>query len=99
MTIELADGGEHEEDTWIGSRIGLGGAVLRISEGVPRCAITTQDPETGVRDFDTLHALRAYRGLRDGEHLDFGVYGEVEVGGTIRLGDPIRRLGAIAAAS
>jgi hypothetical protein len=99
MTIELAGGGEHEEDTWIGSRISIGEAVLQVSGPVPRCAITTQDPESGVRDLDTLRAIHAYRGLREGEHLDFGVYGEVERPGRIRLGDEVRHLGAIEAAS
>jgi uncharacterized protein YcbX len=99
MTIELDGGREHEEDTWIGRRIGLGAAVLRISGPVPRCAMTTHDPDTGERDHDTLRAIRSYRGLRDGEHLDFGVYGEVEAGGRVGLGDRIRFLDEAAAAS
>jgi uncharacterized protein YcbX len=92
ILIELDGGGEHEEDTWIGRRIGLGGTVLEISGPIPRCAMTTHDPDTGARDLDTLRAIREYRGLRDGKDLDFGVYGEIEQAGTIRLGDQVRLL-------
>jgi uncharacterized protein len=94
MLIELEDGAAHEEDTWIGGRIGLGGAVLQISAPVPRCAITTQDPDTGERDLDTLRTIIAYRGLTDDRDIDFGVYGEVEQPGRIRLGDSVQVLAA-----
>jgi uncharacterized protein YcbX len=92
MLIELDGGGPHEEDTWIGGRIGLGETVLRISAPVARCAMTTHDPNTGQRDFDTLHAIKAYRGQVDGKDLMFGVWGEVENPGRIRLGDEVRLL-------
>jgi uncharacterized protein YcbX len=89
MLIELDGAAPHQEDTWIGGRVEIGEVRLRISAPVPRCAITTQDPDRGVRDCDTLRAIREYRGLRDGTALDFGVWGEVERPGTIRLGDPV----------
>jgi uncharacterized protein YcbX len=92
MLIELDGGAAHEEDTWVGGRIGLGETVLRISAPVPRCAITTQDPDTGERDLDTLRTIIAYRGLTDDRDIDFGVYGEVEQPGRIRLGDAVKVL-------
>jgi uncharacterized protein len=92
MLIELDGAEAHEEDTWIGCQIGLGGAVLRISAPVPRCAMTTHDPETGLRDYDTLRAIKEYRGQVDGKDLMFGVWGEVERPGVIRLGDEVRVL-------
>jgi uncharacterized protein YcbX len=92
MLIELEGGDAHEEDTWVGGRIGLGTTVLRISAPVPRCAITTHDPDTGERDLDTLRAIKDYRGQVDGKDLMFGVWGEVETPGTIRLGDEVRVL-------
>ena len=92
MLIELEGGGAHEEDTWVGGRIGLGTTVLRISAPVPRCAITTHDPDTGERDLDTLRAIKDYRGKADGMDLMFGVWGEVETPGIIRLGDEVRVL-------
>ena len=92
MLIELEGGGAHEEDTWVGCRIGLGETVLRISAPVPRCAMTTHDPRTGERDLDTLHAIKEYRGQVDGKDLMFGVWGEVDTPGIIRLGDEVRVL-------
>jgi uncharacterized protein len=92
MLIELDGGGSHEEDTWVGGRIGLGTTVLRISAPVPRCAITTHDPDTGERDLDTLRAIKDYRGQVDGKDLMFGVWGEVETPGTIGMGDEVRVL-------
>ena len=89
MLIELGGVEPHEEDTWCGRRVSVGEAILRISKPVPRCAITTQDPETGIRDLDTLRTIIAYRGLRDGKDIDFGVWGEVERPGTIRVGDAV----------
>ncbi len=92
MLIELVGGGPHEEDTWVGGRIGLGETVLQISAPVPRCAMTTHDPVTGERDLDTLHAIKEYRGQVDGKDLMFGVWGEVETPGVIRVGDEVRVL-------
>ena len=92
MLIELGGADPHEEDTWVGRRVAVGDAVLSITTRDPRCAITTQDPDTGVRDLDTLRTIIAYRGLRDGKHADFGVLGDVIQPGAIRLGDEARVL-------
>lgn len=92
MLIELEGGGPHEEDTWVGGRIALGETVLQVSAPVPRCAMTTQDPDTGERDLDTLRTIIAYRGLTDDRNVNFGVYGEVEQPGRIRLGDAVEVL-------
>ncbi len=92
MLIELDGGGAHEEDTWVGGRIGLGETVLRISGQVARCAMTTHDPDTGKRDYDTLRAIKEYRGQMNGKDLMFGVWGEVETPGRIRRGDEVRVL-------
>ena len=54
--------------------------------------MTTHDPETGARDYDTLRAIKEYRGQVDGKDLMFGVLGEVERPGVIRLGDEVRVL-------
>ena len=98
MLIELDGTAPHEEDGWIGRRIGLGSAVLRVTERDARCAITTQDPDTGERDLDTLREIIRYRGVMpDGQGAPkamFGVLAEVEQRGRIRLGDEVRDLGA-----
>jgi uncharacterized protein YcbX len=89
MLIGLGGCQPHEEDGWQGSLFSIGEAFVRIGGPVPRCVTTTRDPETGLRDLDTLKVIKAYRGLRDGKHLDFGVYGEVERPGRVRVGDPV----------
>ncbi len=71
-----------EEFNWIGHRIRIGGAVLRIRERITRCNATRGNPETGIADADTLGALQNAFG-----HRDFGVYATIETGGHIRVGD------------
>jgi uncharacterized protein YcbX len=92
MLIGLADCRPHEEDEWVGRRVRVGEAVVLLHEQVARCAITTQNPSTGKRDFDTLRTIKDYRGLRDGDKLDFGVYGDVAEPGVVRLGDDVEAL-------
>jgi uncharacterized protein YcbX len=91
MLIGVAGSAPHEEDKWVGRLVRIGDAVVRLHEEVARCAITTQDPDSGVPDFDTLREIKAYRGTRedDGTHIDFGVFGEVEEPGVVRLGDAV----------
>ncbi len=98
MLIDLEGAEAHEEDTWIGRRIAIGDAILRVTKPDARCAITTQDPDTGVRDLDTLRTLIAYRGLREGHHADFGVLADVEQPGRIRLGDDVMVLDEVSQA-
>ncbi len=76
----------HEEDTWLGRRVRIGEALVDLVGRVARCAITTQSPDTGERDFDTLRAIKEYRGVRD-KGIDFGIFGEVVEPGRVRVGD------------
>jgi uncharacterized protein YcbX len=89
MLINLEDATAHEEDTWIGKRIRIGDAVLRVTKPDARCAMTTHDPDTGDPDLDTLRTIISYRGLREGKHADFGVLADVEQPGRVRLGDEV----------
>ena len=92
MLIEVEGAVAHEEDTWIGGSVEVGTATLSITKPDARCAITTQDPDTGERDLDTLRTILRYRGFRmgDPEHkLDFGVLGEVSRPGRISVGDEV----------
>lgn len=92
MLVEVEDAGAHEEDTWIGGSVAIGSAVLSINKPDARCAITTQHPDTGERDLDTLRTLIRYRGFRAGDpekKIDFGVLGEVLVAGRIAVGDAV----------
>jgi uncharacterized protein YcbX len=93
MLLELRGCTEpHEEDAWAGQSVRTGGAVLRVLGPVPRCVATTRDPDTGIRDLDTLRVIKDYRGLRDGKHVDFGMYAEVVEPGRVSLGDAIEPL-------
>ena len=89
MLFTLEGCGEHEEDTWDGRLLRVGEAMVRVGGPVDRCAVTTRDPDTGERDLDTLRLIKNYRGVRDGQHVDFGVYATVEQPGTVRIGDSV----------
>jgi MOSC domain-containing protein len=93
MTIEIEGvRAPHEEDTWAGRRVRVGEAVIRIDEPVPRCVVTTLDPDTGLRDFPTLRVIRDYRGTNAEQQLEFGVYADVVEAGEVSVGDPVEPL-------
>ncbi|MGH3103795.1 MAG: MOSC domain-containing protein [Gaiellaceae bacterium] len=79
----------HEEDGWLGGDVRIGEALVRLVGRVGRCAITTQNPATGVPNLDTLRTIKGYRGLSDERSIDFGVFGEVVEPGRVRVGDPV----------
>ena len=92
MLIEVEGATAHEEDTWIGRDVAIGSAVLTITKPDARCAITTQDPDTGERNLDTLRTILQYRGFRANDperKIDFGVLGEVRTPGRISIGDEV----------
>ena len=92
MTIEIEGvSAPHEEDTWEGTRVRIGEVVLRLEGAVPRCVVTTLDPETGLRDFPTLSVIKHYRGQND-DGLPFGVYADVVEPGEARVGDRLEPL-------
>lgn len=76
-----------EEFDWIGKRVRVGKVEFDIKERITRCAATTANPATGLRDADTLGALQDNWG-----HKQFGVYGVVVKSGQINLGDEIEVL-------
>ena len=81
---------EHEEDEWLGRRVRIGEAVVVPIGNVGRCAVTTQNPDTGAPDLDTLKALAAYRpGIDATEPLPFGVHAAVANPGRVSVGDPV----------
>jgi uncharacterized protein YcbX len=83
----------HAEDAWIGRRVQLGDAVIVPQGNVGRCAITTQNPDTGRPDLDTLKALARYRGeVTTTEPLPFGIHAAVAEPGRVKLGDPVSTL-------
>ena len=89
MLVQVGGTGPHEEDAWIGGTVRIGEALVRVTKQDARCRMTTRNPDTGVRDFDTLRAIKDYRGVRNGKSIDFGVYAEVVEPGRVRVGDPV----------
>jgi uncharacterized protein YcbX len=93
MLFELDGCEPHEEDGWVKQHLRIGEAVIRIRGDVGRCAITTQNPETGTPDLDTLRTIAAYRGFTENEagerHIPFGVFGEVTDPGRVTIGDAV----------
>lgn len=89
MLIGVDGARPHEEDEWVGREVAIGEAVVRPLGNVGRCAVTTQDPDTGTPDLDTLKGLASYREPAT-EPLPFGVYGDVVRPGRVRVGDAVR---------
>lgn len=73
-----------QEFDWVGKYLRIGETVLDVRERVGRCKATSANPATGLIDQDTLKALRETVGEQD-----FGVFGVVVEGGTIRPGDKV----------
>jgi uncharacterized protein YcbX len=90
MLFEIDGVEPHEEDTWLGTRVAIGDAVVVPLGDVGRCVVTTCDPDTAVSDLDTLKALAGYRREGVTEPLPFGVYCNVAVPGRVRVGDAVR---------
>lgn len=98
MLFELDGLEPYEEDGWIDRSVAIGDAVVNVIGPVPRCVVTTHDPASGTRSFDTLEALRRARGERrqalstptshlpDGGKLLLGVYAAVERPGAVWRG-------------
>ncbi|HEX9881109.1 MAG TPA: MOSC domain-containing protein [Hyphomicrobium sp.] len=76
--------GAWEEFKWIGKKIAVGDAELRVISRTQRCAATDVDPDTGKRDTAIPAVLQRTWG-----HTDFGVYAHVARGGTIAVGDTV----------
>jgi uncharacterized protein len=94
MLLEVDGMEAHAEDAWIGRVVRVGEAAIRFNGDVGRCVVTSQNPDTGTTDVDTLGALARYR--RDGvtEPLPLGIYGEVVEPGRVRIGDTVTPLDA-----
>jgi uncharacterized protein YcbX len=90
MNFGIEGIGAHDEDDWRGTRVRIGEAVVIPQGHVGRCVITTQDPDTGITDLDTLKGLAAYRSdVEATEPLPFGVHAAVAEPGRVRVGDPV----------
>ena len=86
MTITMTGTDAWAEHGWSGLNVSVGEAVLRVIAPVPRCVVTTRNPDSGATDARILHALARLRGNND---LTFGVWADVIRPGRIRIGDRV----------
>ena len=93
MLLEVDGVEAHAEDSWVGRPLAIGAAAVMARGHVGRCAVTTLDPDSGQRDFDTLAALASYRRKAGTtEPLACGIYGVVLQPGIVRVGDAVTPL-------
>lgn len=88
QNLYLDGASAHEEDTWIGSEVRVGEALLRVKMADSRCVVTTKSPDTGEPDLDTLKLIASYRTDQPKE-VNFGVYCTVAEPGHAALGDEV----------
>jgi hypothetical protein len=86
------------ESSWVGQDVSLGGAVVHADEETARCATTTRDPSTGLRDIDILRILADVRGVTPRKTVDLGVYCNVVRPGRVAVGDEVGPLRAASVA-
>jgi uncharacterized protein YcbX len=84
MTITVAGADAWAEHGWSGQQVTIGDTTLRVLAPVPRCVVTTRNPESGATDARVLHALARLRGKND---ITFGVWCEIIRPGPVRVGD------------
>jgi hypothetical protein len=88
MLLELEGPGALEEETWRNRRVRVGEATLLVGTPTPRCSTPSADPDTGLRDRDSLRQVIDARGAVDGGAC-LGVYADVLVPGLVRVGDAV----------
>lgn len=77
-----ADGGAPwRELSWPGKGITIGGARLKVTAGIDRCAATNVNPDTAERDLNIPKSL-----MKGFGHVNMGVYAEVPEGGAVHTG-------------
>jgi uncharacterized protein YcbX len=86
MTLTIEGVEAWEEHGWAGREVAAGEALLRVVDPVPRCVVTTRDPDSGRTDAPVLKALARLRGKDD---VTFGVWCQVLRPGTVRRGDAV----------
>jgi len=91
MSIMITGTSAWAERGWAGQQIAIGEAVLRVIAPVPRCVVTTRNPDTGTTDARVLHALARLRGKDD---VTFGVWCGIIRPGRIRVGDQVQEVTA-----
>ena len=72
------------EFSLVGREIAVGGARLKVTKRIVRCAATNVDPDTGIRDLTIPATL-----MRTFDHMDCGIYAQVIEGGDVAAGNSV----------
>ncbi|RYD54048.1 MAG: MOSC domain-containing protein [Sphingomonadales bacterium] len=82
---------DHSQTEWAGKRIAFGdanpeggGAELLMTDGIPRCAMVTIDPDNAARDPGVLRTIARQFGNA------YGAYAAPAKKGLVRVGDVVR---------
>lgn len=80
---------DHSQMEWAGKRIAFGddGAELLITDGIPRCAMVTIDPDNAARDPSILRTIAQQFGNVYGAYAAPARKGFARVGDAVRLVD------------
>lgn len=84
MTITITGTDAWAEHDWQGQKVTIGDVILQVIAPVPRCVVTTRNPDSGATDARILHALARLRGQND---ITFGVWCEILRPGRVQVGD------------
>jgi uncharacterized protein len=84
MTITITGTDAWAEHGWGGQNVTIGDVALHVIAPVPRCVVTTRNPDSGATDARILHALARLRGKND---LTFGIWCQILRPGRIQVGD------------
>lgn len=84
MSITVTGTDAWAEHGWGGRKVAVGEAMLRVIGPVPRCVVTTRNPDSGATDARVLHALARLRGKND---ITLGVWCDIVRPGRIHIGD------------
>ena len=87
MTITMTGTDAWAEQGWGGQEVSIGEAILRVIAPVPRCVVTTRNPDSGATDARVLHALARLRGKNN---ITFGVGCDIIRPGRIHVGDLVK---------
>ncbi|HMJ75556.1 MAG TPA: MOSC domain-containing protein, partial [Iamia sp.] len=87
LVLDTGDADGHPEREWIGRHLRIGGAVVAIEGGCPRCVMVTRKIDDDVPQDRTIlrHIVRDLG-------QDVGVYGTVVEPGPMATGDPVELL-------
>ncbi|MFK7895749.1 MAG: MOSC domain-containing protein [Myxococcota bacterium] len=83
LLIDTDEPGPFPEQAWIGRRLQIGGAVLKVQMTCARCIMTTHGFADLAKDAQIMRTL-----VKEAEG-NLGVYVSIEEPGAIRAGDPI----------